>query len=69
MGKGVNYIMLKADISHCRYLVRDALGLLGLLGIREDEGGDENIQNSVMCILEEVETRLKNMEKDHIIEV
>ena len=69
MGEGVNSTMLKADISHCRHLIQDALGLLGLLGIQEDEGRDENIQNSVICILEAIETRLKNMEKDHTIEV
>jgi hypothetical protein len=60
--------MLKADISHCRHLVQDALGLLDTQKV-EDEGRDENIQNSVMCILEAIEVRLKNMEKDHIIEV
>jgi hypothetical protein len=69
MGKGVNSIMLKADISHCRHLVQDALGLLGLQGIQDDEGRDESIQNSVICILGTIETRLKDMEKDHTIEV
>ena len=68
MGKGVNSIMLKADISHCRHLVQDALGLLDTQKVEEEEV-DMNVQNSVICLLEAVETRLKNMEKDHTIEV
>jgi hypothetical protein len=65
MGKGVNSTMLKADISHCRHLVQDALGLLYTQKVEEEEV-DMNVQNSVIYILEEVETRLEHMEKDHI---
>ncbi len=68
MGKGVNSIMLKADISHCRHLVQDALGLLDTQKVEEEEV-DRKIHNSVVDILTAVETRLKNMEKDHTIEV
>lgn len=68
MGKGVNSIMLKADISHCRHLVQDALSLLSIQMAKEGESKG-SVHNSAMCILEAVETRLKNMEKDYTIDV
>jgi hypothetical protein len=68
MGMDINSIMLKLDISHCRHLVQDALGLLDTQKVEEEEV-DMNVQNSVICILEAIEVRLKNMEKDHTIEV
>jgi hypothetical protein len=68
MGKGINPIMLQLDISHCRHLVQDALGLLDTQEVEEEEV-DMNVQNSVICILEAIEVRLKKMEKDHTIVV
>ena len=68
MGEGINAILLKSDISYCRQLVKNALDLLSVKTIEE---GEENrkIHHGVVDILEAVEVRLENMEKDHITEV
>ncbi len=68
MGEGINAILLKSDISYCRQLVKNALDLLSVKTIEE---GEENrkIHHGVVDILEAVDSRLENMEKDHTMEV